>query len=113
MTHKNQTIIPAAPGWSQVTPIIGDSDQVEDLHLEPVIAWLVAYGHSSHDVPFADPEPITVEGIGRENSIFQRPDGTFTEPYCGDFKDKSDMIRELNSADHGEEDLNEQTTVNG
>lgn len=77
------TIIPAAPGWNIAAPIHGGKDrQVDDVHLEPVIAWMIiSDGEPVNDMVHAYTRPITVEGTptGGDWNIFQRPDGSFTD----------------------------------
>lgn len=94
--RENQTAIPAAPGWGQVIPIMGEDGQVETFVLEPIVCWLVEHGRTAGGVSFAHCEPVTaMEGLDTANGMLQRPDGSYGEAYGGDFFSRDDVLKEL------------------
>ncbi len=86
------SIIPAAPGWFQAEPI-GENDKVVDIHLEPIIAWVITCEYQAQNGDVNDVGafiyPVTVGGYDPSFKYLRRPDGSFCIPYL-----EEDLTRE-------------------
>lgn len=88
-----KTVIPAQPGWGVCIPLHDEKGRVEDIHIEPVVAWLVEY-NDDNQTETATSTPITAtEGLMDDN-IIQRPDGSFGD-FGSDYNDKDAVLKEL------------------
>lgn len=86
MEMKSKKIIPSESGWAVLTVgrREGDAESTkEDVHREPVIAWLMVAELRGVADPYVDVYPIVYDGVGEldDASALQRPDGSLCLQY--------------------------------
>jgi hypothetical protein len=96
------TIIPAAPGWAAVGPVM-DGDRVVDLWEEPIVAWRVETELTFDEKNIYDTvTPIAAECFDIENALLRRPDGRLYAPADRDFENDEQAIAYLQAREDAE-----------
>lgn len=86
-----ETILPAQPGWSVVTPRSLHTDRITKnvgIFCEPVLAWRIETDHDNTTVL-----PVTIIGtISTPDIIYKTPNHTFVMPGEDFWRDKADLV---------------------
>ena len=100
--QKKATIVPALPGFFQLSPLEGDGGSIAELWEDPIIAWRIVeepYHESANRRPdefIVFVEAITTDGIDeRDECAILRPDGKVTSEHIGAWDSKAEFLKFL------------------
>ena len=100
-TTVQHTTIPAAPGWTQCTPIFNEDRSITDIYEAPVIAWVIQRRiepkEGLGDLSLCWAQAVVVDDWNSQDlpQYLKRPDGLYvSQDFCS-YKTREDLIEAM------------------
>ena len=89
-------IVPAAPGWYALEPVIDDANAIREFVRAPIVAWKIETNAvKTTGATFESVTAITAEGDVRDQRL-QTPDNLYLIPFVGEFETEAALLSYLN-----------------